>query len=125
MHTDLTQQFPFYAILLENVYHGPGDPGKVPAGTILLVLEDATGSYLVDIADGETNTQQQFWVLQSSVAHLCDVCQEEPATTEARWHHGMLCDDCFGLEPEIVAEAAAMLDEQAPKGSLPWHMEEA
>lgn len=129
MRTDSTRQYPFYAILTENIYDGPGDSGKVPEGTILLVCSSnsptgpgfGSGSYLVDLADDETNTQPRFWVLQSSVARLCDICEEVPATIEARYHHAMLCAGCFAIEAEMVVDEAAMLSEQeAPQDSESW-----
>lgn len=128
MSTDLTRQFPFYAILqTEDTFSGPGDPGKLPEGTILRVLGSMLGSYLVDIADGETDTQPRFWVLQSSVARLCDVCEESPATTQARYpeHAGyMLCSGCAAGEEDVHLAYCEDSELAQSQGSEPWHMEE-
>lgn len=127
MSTDLEKQCPFWAVVLSDLVDFSKDSITAEAGDIVRVLsaeceEDGTIDYY--IAELE-DRNMRFPVEPADIQRLCDVCEEAPATTEARWHHAMLCNACFALEPEIVAEAAAMLAEPAPQGSLPWHIEEA
>ena len=136
----MAEIFPFFGRITEPLYGTTSNSQDFAVDDIVRIIDGTADAYLAipenvqdDGTDPTTYRAYASWVLQSSVRHLCDICEDQDSVQAGALNHGMmLCAACAESEPEWEREYQADCDYQAAmqrllaaQGSNPWHLEEA